>query len=736
MFVRMGKLKVSVVINTYNRSKSLRKTLDSFRWQTYSEFEIVVVNGPSTDNTFQLLEEYSNKIKIISCAVANISVSRNIGISHSVGDIVAFIDDDAVPYPNWLQSLCSQYDENDVGGVGGFVWNHTGIEYQTRYIICDRYGENRKLLHFDPSDFYSFPGAAWYPSLIGVNASFRKNVLLEIGGFNETYAYYLDETDVCLRIIDSGYKILFAPSAKVHHKYLPSHIRDESRRTINVQPFVKSKAYFVLTHGVKFHGQICAESHIQEWLKDRREDVELGFMNKDYSDEGRVRALAEIEDGYVEALARIGGNTNEHLTRLDDNFKHFPAAHKGRRIVIISGDYPPDANGGIGIWMNSVATGLAGLGNEVHVIARATICESVEFESGTWLHRISTLLAHGQPTLNHKELDIPVNVKDWGYSAFNRIEFIAADFGKIDFVISPIWELEGCYTYDSKKFQSIIFLQTTFGLSLESHPEWKQEAPYFKEFVSKIIAVEDRLLKNGPFLLANSHGLLDALEKKYRTKIEPNRTKVVHIGVKDLLGDQCTNKFNNNEVRGLFVGRLEVRKGIDLIFDILPAAFEQVPELVFDIVGDTSIPVYGTTTILEKYRSSLESYIEKGRLRIHGKVDQNRLIEFYNSCDLFVAPSRFESFGIIFVEAMSCAKPVVACNVGGVTEVVGDAGLLIDVDDTNGLLDCVIRLAKDYSFRTELGQLARKRYENNFYEILMSEKIMQLMEELINENKD
>ena len=129
-------------------------------------------------------------------------------------------------------------------------------------------------------------------------------------------------------------------------------------------------------------------------------------------------------------------------------------------------------------------------------------------------------------------------------------------------------------------------------------------------------------------------------------------------------------------VRGLFVGRLKLRKGVDVLFDLLPEVFEKLPSFEFDVVGDDTIPVFGTKTIMDRYRDSLMPYIRQGRLRVHGKVQDDALPAFYNACDFFVAPSRFESFGLILAEAMSCGKPVIACRAGGMVDVVGDAGLL------------------------------------------------------------
>ena len=67
--------------------------------------EVIVVNGPSTDNSEAVIASWGSRIRAARCDVANISVSRNIGICMAQGDIVAFIDDDAVPEPEWLAQL-------------------------------------------------------------------------------------------------------------------------------------------------------------------------------------------------------------------------------------------------------------------------------------------------------------------------------------------------------------------------------------------------------------------------------------------------------------------------------------------------------------------------------------------------------------------------------------------------------------------------------------------------------
>ena len=77
-------LSVSVVINTYNRAASLRTTLQSLRYQTYQPFEVVVVQGPCTDQTEAMLAEFAGAVRVGFCPEVNLSKSRNIGITLAI----------------------------------------------------------------------------------------------------------------------------------------------------------------------------------------------------------------------------------------------------------------------------------------------------------------------------------------------------------------------------------------------------------------------------------------------------------------------------------------------------------------------------------------------------------------------------------------------------------------------------------------------------------------------------
>src|SRR5213082_434871 len=124
----------SIVINTDSRARSLAKTLESLRHLDYPDFEVCVVRGPTPDPTSAVLEPWRGKIKLARCSVRNLAVSRNIGSAMSAGEIVAFIDDDAVPEPEWLGDLAETYAAPDIDAAAGFVHDHTGVRSEERRV--------------------------------------------------------------------------------------------------------------------------------------------------------------------------------------------------------------------------------------------------------------------------------------------------------------------------------------------------------------------------------------------------------------------------------------------------------------------------------------------------------------------------------------------------------------------------------------------------------------------------
>jgi len=173
--------------------------------------------------------------------------------------------------------------------------------------------------------------------------------------------------------------------------------------------------------------------------------------------------------------------------------------------------------------------------------------------------------------------------------------------------------------------------------------------------------------------------------------------------------------------RLLFVGRLEPRKGIDTLLAIVPPLLASHPDLIVDVVGQ-DMPWPGTTTPVG--RRFAASHPSASRCRFHGVVDDARLAAFYRECTLFVAPSRYESFGLIYLEAMRWAKPVIGCRAGGIPEVVrdGETGLLVPPDDPAALQAAIVRLLDDAELRARIGTNGRASVAGELSAATMAER--------------
>ena len=239
-------IRVSVIINTLNRADSLARNLEALRRQTYREFEVIVVNGPSTDNTDALLRNYSGDIRIGYCPDTNIGLSRNIGLQIASGDVVAFIDDDAVPAETWIERLALAYRQPLVAGVGGWVFNLSLARMEWRNCTCTRSGDisvNAEL----PVATYTSPGADPFLYLAGCNMSFRSSVLAEVGPFNEGYSYGYEDVQICRRLVDAGHRIVqLGESAVVYHSAAVNCWRDSEGAIRNPYFPLRARVIFAL----------------------------------------------------------------------------------------------------------------------------------------------------------------------------------------------------------------------------------------------------------------------------------------------------------------------------------------------------------------------------------------------------------------------------------------------------------------------------------------------------------
>jgi GT2 family glycosyltransferase len=195
---------ISVVICSCNGAATIRDTMESLQQLAYPNFEVIVIDDGSTDNMAQIVMEYP--VKLTSTPNRGLSNARNSGMYEAKGEIIAYLDDDAYPDPQWLHYLAYAYTTSSHAGIGGP--NICPVEDgPIAQCVANSPGGPVHVLVTDEI-------AEHIP---GCNMSFRRKALMEIGGFDPVYRAAGDDVDVCWRIQEAGYTIGFHPSALVWH---------------------------------------------------------------------------------------------------------------------------------------------------------------------------------------------------------------------------------------------------------------------------------------------------------------------------------------------------------------------------------------------------------------------------------------------------------------------------------------------------------------------------------------
>ncbi|WP_299026491.1 glycosyltransferase [uncultured Sulfitobacter sp.] len=224
----MSEQTVSVIIVSRGRPDALRRCLTGVAQLQYRPFEVVVVACPDGIAVTERLEILPD-IKCIAFDEANISAARNLGLVHAAGEVVAFIDDDAVPEPLWLHHLVAPAARSDVAAMGGYVRGRNGISYQYKARTLDGNG-TAQTVEIDPFQATVLaPPKGRAIKTEGTNMAFRRDALVAIGGFDPAFRFYLDETDVNMRLARAGHSTALVPLAQVHHGFAASATRRGDR---------------------------------------------------------------------------------------------------------------------------------------------------------------------------------------------------------------------------------------------------------------------------------------------------------------------------------------------------------------------------------------------------------------------------------------------------------------------------------------------------------------------------
>ncbi len=250
-------MKLSVLICTRNRAKSLTATLDCFFAQRFAgDYELNIVDNASPDETRQVAEgcrqRFPCRVRYLFEPQPGLSRARNTAIKAALGDIIVFTDDDVLVTANWLEEINREFAEDPtLFLLGGRVLL---AREELQDVALFTVNERREIVFPDS-------GAV----AMGANLSFRRELFDRVGGFDVrlgagTFFAGGEDIELIYRALKAGYKFVYAPNVLVYHDHDRATVEQACRLIFG---YGKAYAAYILKHALR--GDVYAMRMIY-WL--------------------------------------------------------------------------------------------------------------------------------------------------------------------------------------------------------------------------------------------------------------------------------------------------------------------------------------------------------------------------------------------------------------------------------------------------------------------------------------
>jgi len=241
-------IQASIIIPAYNAANRISACLEALLAQnTARNYEIIVVDDGSTDNTAEIVKQY-HQVRLITQANAGPASARNHGVEEAAGKMVLFIDDDCIASPDWSERMLAPFDDPElIGAKGAYLTNQkeltarfVQIEYEEKYDVL------AKHQYIDFIDTYS--------------AAFRYREFLNAGGYDNRFSTAsTEDQEFSFRLANMGHKMIFIPDAKVRHTHV-STISGYIRKKYKI-------GYWKVLTLIRNPNKISGDSHTPVTLK-------------------------------------------------------------------------------------------------------------------------------------------------------------------------------------------------------------------------------------------------------------------------------------------------------------------------------------------------------------------------------------------------------------------------------------------------------------------------------------
>ncbi len=212
-------LSATVIIANWNGARHLRVCLDSLRRQTHPDFETIVVDNGSTDDSLVMLQREYPEVRVLALDDNyGFVIASNRGAQLSSAEVLVMLNNDTEAEPQWLAALCQALEEHpEAGSVASkmLLFDRREVLHNTGDLLGPGFmPQNRGVWEVDRGQYDAQTEVF---GACGGAAAYRRALWEQLGGFDERLFMYLEDVDLAWRAQKAGWKCVFAPEARVYH---------------------------------------------------------------------------------------------------------------------------------------------------------------------------------------------------------------------------------------------------------------------------------------------------------------------------------------------------------------------------------------------------------------------------------------------------------------------------------------------------------------------------------------
>jgi glycosyltransferase involved in cell wall biosynthesis len=378
---------------------------------------------------------------------------------------------------------------------------------------------------------------------------------------------------------------------------------------------------------------------------------------------------------------------------------------------MISREFPPGPQvGGVGRGTVNLATALGELGHDVVVITEDLGLGTADgpFSVRTWQAGDPSRRFYLRQRLGRRwEVAQRLSQSE---AALRVAAREAASGGRFDVIDTWLWGAEAARFGHHRHLGPLLVRL--------SSPDFEIREQHGMEERCDLDALDQRCLDHADVIAAISEQNVELIAGRFR--LDRQKVELTPLGVPIDVADSPPSESSRARQEILYVGRLEGRKGVEDLLRAVPEILGARPDATLTLIGRAT----GHSDRGQPFETFADEFLPqhvRARITFAGSVSDRDLREAYRRAAVAVFPSRYESFGLVILEAMLHGTPVVATTAGGIPEVAGRAALLVPPNDPAEIAGAIVKVLVDDALRASLGRAGAERARGAFTTLHMAE---------------